>query len=143
MRKYIRHPSDIPIEVDADVDGIDVQHIESLHDVSFGGLSFVSKTRIKPASKISITIKFVKPPFTSMTVVKWCRKRGDHYDVGVSFCDPEDAYRARMIEQVCHIEHYKRETLAKEGRKLTGEQAAMEWIQRYAAKFPGVELQDN
>jgi len=138
MRKYIRHPSDIPIEID----GVDVQDIESLHDVSFGGLSFVSKNRIKPGSKISITIKFVKPSFVSLTVVKWCRKRGDHYDVGVSFYDPEDAYRARMIEQVCHIEHYKREVLIKEGRKLTGEQAALEWIQRYAAKFPSLEPQD-
>lgn len=138
MRKYIRHPSDIPIEIN----GIDMQDIESLHDVSFGGLSFISKNRIKPDSKISITIKFVTPFFVSLTIVKWCRKHGDHYDVGVSFCDPEDAYRARMIEQICHIEHYKREVLIKEGRKLTGEQAALEWIQRYAAKFPSLEPQD-
>jgi len=138
MRKYIRHPSDIPIEID----GISVQKIENLHNVSFGGLSFISKNRIKPGSKINITIKFVTPSFVSMTVVKWCRKNGDYYDIGVSFCDPEDAYRARMIEQICHIEHYKREPLIKEGRKLTGEQAAMEWIQRYAANFPElVELQ--
>ena len=138
MRKYIRHPSDIPIEIN----GVDVKNVESLHDVSFGGLSFISKNRIKPGSKISITIKFVTPSFVSLTVVKWCRKKGDYYDVGVSFCDPEDAYRARMIEQVCHIEHYKREMLIKEGRKLTGEQAALEWIQRYAAKFPSLEPQE-
>jgi len=139
MRKYIRHPSDIPIEID----GVDMQDVESLHDVSFGGLSFISKNRIKPDSKISITIKFVTPSFVSLTIVKWCRKHGDHYDIGVSFCDLEDAYRARMIEQVCHIEHYKREVLIKEGRKLTGEQAALEWIQRYAAKFPSLEAQDE
>ena len=140
MRKYIRHPSDIPIEID--VDGVDVQNIKSLHDVSFGGLSFISKNRIKPGSKISITIKFVNPSFISLTIVKWCRKHGDHYNVGVSFCDPEDAYRARMIEQVCHIEHYKRQALEKEGRRLTGEEAAMEWIKRYAAKFPEIERQE-
>lgn len=139
MRKYIRHPSDIPIEVD--VDGVDVQDIQSLHDVSFGGLSFISNNRIKPGSNIKITIKFVKPSFQSMTVVKWCRKRDDHYDVGVLFCDPEDAYRARMIEQVCHIEHYKRRVFENEGRVLTGEEAAMEWILRYAAKFPEMNPQ--
>ncbi len=139
MRKYIRHPSDIPIEID----GVDVQDIENLHDVSFGGLSFISKNRIRPGSNINITIKFVTPSFVSLTIVKWCRKHGDHYDIGVSFCDPEDAYRARMIEQVCHIEHYKREVLMKEGRKLTGEEAALEWIQRYAAKFPSLEPHDE
>lgn len=141
MRKYIRHPSDIPIEFD--VEGVPVHSEESLHDVSFGGLSFSSKSKIQPGSTISITIRFVTPPFTSTALVKWCRKRGtNYYDVGVAFTDPEDAYRVRMIEQVCHIEHYKREALTKEGRKLTGEQAAKEWIKRFASKFPKLEFQD-
>ena len=140
MRKYIRHPSDIPIEFD--LEGVDVHSKESLHDVSFGGLSFSSKSRIKAGSNITITIRFVEPVFTASALVKWCRKRNDHYDVGVAFCDPDDAYRVRMIEQICHIEHYKREALAKEGRKLSGEQAAMEWIKRFASNFPKLELQD-
>lgn len=140
MRRYIRHPSDIPIEFR--VKGGAVHNQESLHDVSYGGLSFTSKSRIQSGSTVSITIRFVDPPFNTSALVKWCRKRGDHYDVGVAFCDPEDAYRARMIEQVCHIEHYKRKTLEKEGRKLTGEQAAAEWIRRFASKFPKIELQE-
>jgi hypothetical protein len=140
MRRYIRHPSDIPIEFH--VEGIAVHSTESLHDVSYGGLSFTSKSRVLPGSEISITIRFVKPAFKTTALVKWCRKRGKLYDVGVAFCDPEDAYRARMIEQVCHIEHYKRETLEKEGRKLTGEQAASEWIKRFASRFPKIELQE-
>lgn len=140
MRKYIRHPSDIPIEFD--IEGVAVHNKESLHDVSFGGLSFTSKSRIQSGSSISITIRFVKPPFISTALVKWCRKSGDQYDIGVAFIDPEDAYRVRMIEQVCHIEHYKREALTKEGRKLTGEQAAKEWIKRFASKFPKLELHD-
>ncbi len=140
MRKYIRHPSDIPIEFD--LEGLTEHNAESLHDVSFGGLSFASKLRIQPGSIIKITIHFVEPSFTSSALVKWCRKRGDLYDIGVAFSDREDAYRARMIEQVCHIEHYKREALSKQGRKLTGEQAAMEWIKRFASKFPKMEFQD-
>ncbi len=140
MRKFIRHPSDIPIEFD--VEGMAVHKEESLHDVSFGGLSFTSKISIEPGSSIKITIKFVKPAFKSTAVVKWCRKSGDQFDIGVAFNDPEDAYRIRMIEQVCHIEHYKREALIKEGRNLTGEQAAKEWIKRFASKFPKLELHD-
>ena len=42
----------------------------------------------------------------------------------------------RMVEQVCHIEHWKKEIREKEGRELTGEQAAMEWIKKYAKDFP-------
>lgn len=140
MRKYIRHPSDIPIEFS--VEGLSDNNQESLHDVSYGGLSFTSQSRIRPGSTISITIRFVKPAFQTTALVKWCRKQGDSYDVGVAFNDPEDAYRARMIEQVCHIEQYKREALLKEGRQLTGEQAANEWIRRFAARFPKIELQE-
>lgn len=137
MRKYIRHPSDIPIEFDIEGES---HGLDSLKDVSFGGLSFNSRQRIPAGSQISITISFVDPPFQSSVKVKWCRKQGDSYIVGVSFIDPEDAYRARMIEQVCHIEHYKREVLEKDGRDLTGEEAASEWINRYAHKFPKLEL---
>jgi len=140
MRKYIRHPTDIPIEFD--VEGAIAGSRECLQDVSFGGLSFTSKIRIQPGSKIIITIRFVEPPFESMAMVKWCRKYGGHYEIGMAFCDHEDAYRARMVEQICHIEHYKREALLKEGRRLSGEQAAKEWIKRFASTFPQFVIKD-
>jgi len=40
------------------------------------------------------------------------------------------------VEQICHIEQYKRDMRDQEGRELTGEQAAYEWIERFAAEFP-------
>ena len=46
-------------------------------------------------------------------------------------------FRARMVEQVCHIEQYRHEILKNEGRKLSSEAAALEWIQKYAPLFPG------
>ncbi len=138
MRKYIRHPSDIPIEFD--IEGISDAHgTDNLNDVSFGGLSFNSNHKIAAGTQISITISFVNPPFQSFVKVKWCRKKGASYLIGVSFIDIEDAYRARMIEQICHIEHYKREVLERDGRNLSGEEAASEWIRRYASKFPQLE----
>jgi hypothetical protein len=44
--------------------------------------------------------------------------------------------RARMVEQVCHIENYKKVVYQAEGRLLTAEEAAMEWISKYASQFP-------
>jgi hypothetical protein len=38
-----------------------------------------------------------------------------------------------MVEQICFIEHYKNEVLETEGRALTSEQAAAEWIEKYGA----------
>ena len=137
MRKYIRHPSDIPIEFD--IDGLAVNEKEYLSDVSFGGLSFKSKSRVKRGSLINIKIPFINPEFESRAIVVYCRKQKDFYNVGVSFENPEEAFQTRMVEQVCHIEHYKREVLEKEGRELTGEEAALEWISRYAKRFPVFE----
>jgi hypothetical protein len=41
-----------------------------------------------------------------------------------------------MVEQVCHIEHYKNEVKRREGREISGEQAANEWIAKFAGNFP-------
>jgi hypothetical protein len=41
-----------------------------------------------------------------------------------------------MVEQVCAIEQYRGEVLENEGRELTAQEAAAEWIGRYAGRFP-------
>ena len=43
----------------------------------------------------------------------------------------------RMVEQICHIEHYRNELLQTEGREISSEVAAKEWIEKYAHTFPG------
>ncbi len=142
MRHSIRHPSDIPIEISTDELAEDQR--EAMNDISFGGLSFQSRDYIKAGTTIAIRIPFVEPPFETMAKVRWCRKRaGGHYDIGVAFPDREEAFRTRMVEQVCHIEHYKREVFEKEGRQLSGEEAAAEWISRYAATFPSSEIEHS
>ena len=121
MRKYIRHPSDIPIEIDQQESG--VQATESLMNVSLGGLSFHSKEPLQKGKILKVRIPFVDPPF----------------EIGVELLDKDDAYKARMVEQICHIEHYKREVLDTEGRQLTGTEAAAEWINKYAHVFPRID----
>lgn len=134
MRKYIRHPSDIPVEIN--VRSADLAD-RNLLDVSEGGVAFASTERLAIGTEVSVCIRTVRPPFRARAVVTWCLKRREHYDVGVRFKDVDDAFRARMVEQVCHIEHYKKKVLETEGRTLTGAQAALEWIARFAADFPG------
>ena len=59
--------------------------------------------------------------------------------MGVAFTEPDDLFRVRMVEQLCHIEHYKAEVLAREGRRLNGEQAAREEVGKFAHQFPALE----
>ena len=75
--------------------------------------------------------------FAQMNHTQFNRRDGAGYEVGVSFLDAEDVFRARMVAQVCYIEDYRRSIARAEGRELSSEEAAGEWIARYAHKFPG------
>ena len=134
-RKFIRHPSDIPIEYCFVDKPMCSQN--SINNVSIGGLSFRAKQHIEPDSWLHLHIPIDDEHFEVDAQVRWCHARGDgHYDVGVNFNNTQEAFSARMVEQVCHIEHYKREVLAVEGRQLSGDEAAAEWIAKYAKQFP-------
>jgi len=138
MRSYIRHPSDIPIEYQADeqVDGVSQEH---LNNISTGGLSFTSTQALPAGCLITIRINNVEPDFVARAQVAWCRPEGDSFVIGVAFTESSDLFRARMVEQVCHIEQYKAEVLAEEGRTIDGEEAAREWIQKFARAFPRLD----
>jgi hypothetical protein len=135
MRQFIRHPSDVPIEVQSAADKGYVQR--STQNVSFGGLAFLSDTPIEPETFIALRIPYLRPVFELPAArVAWCQKEGSKFAVGVQFLDSAAAFRARMVEQICHIESYRREIEQREGRRLTAEEAAEEWIKRYASSFP-------
>ena len=56
--------------------------------------------------------------------------------MGVQFTDSTTQFSVRMVEQICHIEHYRAEVLRVENRDLTSEEAAKEWVEKFAADFP-------
>jgi hypothetical protein len=104
--------------------------------VSFGGLAFQSDCELEPGIVVDVRIPFVRPMFETKARVVWCGAHEGGFELGVEFLDPEDAFRARMVEQVCYIENYKKAVYRTEGRLLTAEEAAMEWIRKYASRFP-------
>ena len=108
-RRYIRHASDIPIEISSERDsGSEADKL--LHNISLGGLCFNSKISFKKDEIVSIRISFVRPVFTAKGRVVWCREHSDgSFDIGLEFSGVVDAFKARMIEQVCRIEQYKKE----------------------------------
>ena len=138
MRSFIRHPSDIPIEYQTDSDSGTMSH-ERLNNVSTGGLSFSSVQEIPPGTRMRIRISAVEPGFEAPAQVIWCRPEADGFAIGVAFIETDDLFRVRMVEQLCHIEQYKADILATEGRELDGEEAAREWISKFAHGFPALE----
>ena len=138
IRKYIRHPSDVPIQVSLDLVADDSADSEdtTLTNVSLGGLSFISNQPLKVGQNASLCIPILQQDNYLGGTVVWCEKSNAGYEIGIEFEGSKDVFRLRMIEQICHIEHYRKEVKLVEGRELSSEQAAKEWITRYADGFP-------
>lgn len=141
MRAFIRHPADIPIEYHQ-VQSPHEQR-EILSNVSQGGLAFHSHEALEVGAQIVIRIPLHQPAYEARARVAWCHPLNGQFDVGVELLDPGDGYRSRMVEQICHIEHYRQEILRTEGRQLSGQEAAMEWISRFAETFPQADATDT
>ena len=132
-RKFFRHPTEIPIEVWESED--EPKSYKRSENVSLGGLAFRSSHTWQQGTLLQLRVPFVNPAFESAVRVVWCRKRAAHYEIGVEFMEKNDVFKARMVEQVCQIELY-RQDLAKHGRFINVEEAALEWISRFADRFP-------
>ena len=134
MRQFIRHPTDIPIKYSLHDGPGDIR--ENLHNINEGGLCFGAHSEIPSGTTIRIVIPVCEPPFKAEGKVVWCRRTDDHYSVGVRFEDSATEFAIRMVEQVCHIEQYRRDILKDQGRSLSSEEAAAEWISKHAEDFP-------
>ncbi len=138
-RTFIRHPSDVPLQVSLQwVDEGPSSHpFESLHNISLGGLAFRSPKALAVGQRLKVSFPLLSDHQALGGKVVWITGQQGRFEIGVQFNDPDELYCLRMIEQICHIEHYRREVSLTEGRQLSSEQAAQEWIPRYAQSFPG------
>jgi hypothetical protein len=133
-RSFVRHPTDISIEILTDYHCGRAQ--THLRNVSVGGLACESDVCLDQGTIVGVRIALVEPVFEAAGRVVWCRIQANAFEVGIQFVNPEDVFAARMVEQICQIEHYKKEVREKEGRHLSAEEAASEWIAKYAAEYP-------
>ncbi len=137
-REFIRHTVHVPLEVDRPDEPAPRAEGEGVN-VSYGGLAFLSVSCPAVGEVLRIRIPTVDPPFEGRARVTWCRPETDQYLVGVQFLDSGAAFRSRMVQQVCSIENYRREVEEREGRVLTPQDAAAEWIDRFGGRFPDSE----
>lgn len=136
MRNYIRHPTSIPIQVSTNGE---IPAEVRISNLSAGGLCFFTDIPVKVGAVVDLTIPCVNPDYQGEGVIVWRRNQPPAgFEVGVRFANDDEYFRVRMVEQVCQIEEY-RQQLAEVGRKLTPEEAAQEWITRFAANFGGVD----
>lgn len=135
VRQFIRHPADIPIQITAAHGRLRSRS----RNLGNGGLALKTRQALEPGQVVELLIAIVRPAFKTQASVVWCRTRDAGFEVGVEFLASDALYRARMVEQVCHIESYRARIRESEGRELTADQAAMEWIAKYASDFPEID----
>ena len=133
MRRYIRHPSSMPIDYHLIAGDSGMQR---LRNVSAGGICFSAQQIMEPGASVKISIRIGDQDFDADGEVMWCQGVNGHHDVGVRFRDAATVFTVRMVEQLCYIEQYRQQVLHTEGRPLSSEEAAEEWVSRYAADFP-------
>ncbi len=132
-RHYIRHPSEIPIQILLAGE----PHNHRMKNISLGGLCVETSHCLPDGTEVIIRIPLLMPQFSATGQVRWChyRSREDAL-LGICFGDRETAFAVRMVEQVCHIESYRQQASRQSGVNYSSEEAAIEWIARYAQHFP-------
>jgi hypothetical protein len=138
MRKFVRHPSAIPIEfvVTRRCDTTDKTH---LSNISNGGFACVVPEALPLGCDVQLRIPSIWPDYSGHGSVMWCREvnanADQHYfEVGIAF-KTQDAFKTKMVEQLCQIEEYRQRAWLDEGRRIDGEEAAREWIALFAEEF--------
>lgn len=131
-RAFIRHPADIPIEIET----LPGEPPSRVADVSYGGLAFLAERPQPTGTLLHIRIDSTETSLNAKAFVAWCHPEGRGYRIGVRFESPEDAYRSRLLEQILAIERFRAEMARSEGREIPRDEAAREWIRRHASQFP-------
>ncbi len=133
MRSYVRYPSGMPVSVS--LEEVVASETLYLNNISRGGLSFNSMVALKVGTVIRLRIPPNRPFFEVLGKVIWCKKMSLQYVIGVEFINADDKARTQIIEMVFRIDEYRRKLLEQEGRGLTHQQAALEWIEKCWTDF--------
>jgi len=135
IRRHIRQVTGIPIEVNLEYHQNHRAAEDTITNVSLGGLCFIASDRLEVHEAIQVRIPLLDKQASIDARVAWCNKTERGYEVGLEFNDPEEVERLKMIEQICQIEDFRKQLERQQGRNLSSEQAAREWIGRYAGEF--------
>lgn len=135
IRKHIRHVSGVPIEVKLDCNHDYQTEDDTITNVSLGGLSFIATDPLDIRANVRVSFPILKSDASLDGRVVWCEKSHRGYEIGLEFDDPREVERLKMVEQICQIEKFRDEVAEREGRHLTSEQAAREWVSHFTSEF--------
>ena len=135
VESFIHHPAEVPVKIAVSDNQFPLQSID---ETACMGVYIHTSTCYPVNSCVEVEINVQSPAFFAKGYISSSEpvKEGIGYETGIVFDCPETAFAVRMIEQVCYIEQYRQKVSLTEGRELTIDSAATEWITQYAANFP-------
>lgn len=138
---YIQHPREIPVTL---LSATPAQASESQEltnstqpcasDNKEAGICFWTSEQPRLQDKVVLGIDLDDNHFIGKGSVVRVQPEKEGSWVCVKI-DPEDAFAIRMAEQLCQIEHYRSDNKHYLDRNMSQDEAAQEWIAKYAALF--------
>jgi hypothetical protein len=110
-RKYIRYPAEVSIEYK--ISGENIERNDYTKNISFGGLCFQAQSYIEPGTVIILKFPTINLHSEVVGEIVWCSEKKETTEIGVKFRNENDAYRARIIEEICYLKNYQKQIFEK------------------------------
>jgi hypothetical protein len=116
-------------------EAVDSVSTGTMLNITAAGLALAVLHPVAVGAQLTISMPEIWPDYKACGTVAWCSEAGQGFEAGVLFGHSNEAFKARMVAQFCQIEDYRREMRDSEGRLLSSEEAAREWIVQFAEDF--------
>jgi hypothetical protein len=128
---FIQHPKEIPVQLVSTAPSAEVKApIEGKE----AGICFWTEQKPNLRDEVVLGIDLENNHFIGRGSVVRVQAEPNGCWVCVKI-SPDDAFTMRMAEQLCQIEHYRLDNKHYFDRNMTPDEAASEWIAKYAAIF--------
>lgn len=139
MGRFLPHPDDIPVELT--LRKCPPLAPQRLHSISLGGVACNSPRGWRRGAAVTISMPSLGDDACYPGYVAWSHKHAGGYRIGIVFTDEQTLFGARMGEQVCQIEHYRRLQQQQSSQPLDIEALALEWVGHHAVEFSQATLE--
>ena len=106
----------------------DGSRARTIQNVSVGGIACYSDEPVPTGERVGIDVAIGNQQVHLQGVVVWCRAAGGRFELGLRFDEGPADSRERLCRELAEIEHYRHEVLMLEGRQLSSDAAALEWM---------------
>ena len=113
----------------------------TIQNVSLGGIACYSDEPVAKGDRVGVEMTVGGQQLHVQGIVVWCRAGGGRFELGVRFDEGPADTRERMCRDLAEIEPYRHEVLLLEGRQLSSDAAALEWMSGRAAAPTGARIE--